>query len=58
MTVLFPDGDIIGCKAVFSSDLNWKKLKHVQRHGVISTQGSTKLVKASQFGRKLTEART
>lgn len=56
--VLFPDGDITGCKAVFSSDVNWKMLKDIQRHGIISMQGSTKLVRTSQFGRKLTEVRT
>ena len=57
-TVLFPDGDTAGCKAVFSSDANWKKLKDIQMHRIISMQESTKLVRTSQFGRKLTKART
>lgn len=57
-SVLFPDAGIAGCKAVFSSDVNWKKFKDVQRHAIVFTQGSTKLVKTSQFGRKLTEVRT
>lgn len=52
-----PEGDSTGCKAVLSSVANGKKLKDVQRHGIISMQGSTKLVKTSQAGRKSTEAR-
>lgn len=55
VTVLFPGGDVIGCKAEFSSDVNLKKVKDAQ---IIAMQGSTKLARTCQFGRKLTEART
>lgn len=42
VTVLFQDGDVTGCKEVFSSDVNWKKVKDAQ---IITMQGSPKLAR-------------
>lgn len=44
VTVFLPDGDVRGCKAVFSSDVNWKKVMDAQ---IIIMQGSTKLAGTS-----------
>lgn len=40
-TVLFSDGDVTEYKAVIFIDVNRKELKDVQKHGIISMQGSS-----------------